>query len=84
MIKATDTIIVRNSANGTAIQTPTTSNNCGSISNATDIKTNVLNVEITADTFPFDSAVKVADANILNPQNKKLIGKIRKPCRDIL
>lgn len=51
MIKATDTIIVRNSANGTAIQTPTTSNNCGSISNATDIKTNVRNVEITADTL---------------------------------
>lgn len=36
-----------------------------------------------ADTFPLDIAVNVADANILNPQNKKLIGKIRKPCRAI-
>lgn len=78
-----DTNIVSSSANGTAIHTPTTSKNCGSISKATEIKTNVLKVEMIADTFPLDKAVNVAEANMFKPQNKKLIGKIRKPCRAI-
>ena len=75
-----DTNIVSSSASGTAIHIPMTPKYCGSISNATEIKTNVLRVEIIADTFPFDRAVNVADANILKPQNKKLMGKIKKPC----
>ena len=33
-----------------------------------------------ADTFPFDKAVNMAEAKILKPQNKKLIGKIKNPC----
>ena len=80
MIKPSDTNIVSSSANGTAIHIPKTSKNCGSISSATEIKTNVRNVDIIADTFPLDKAVNVAEANILKPQNKKLIGKIRNPC----
>lgn len=72
--------MVSSSANGTEIQTPTTSKNCGSISKPREIKTNVLKVEIIANTFPLDRAVNAAEANIFKPQHKKLIGNIRKPC----
>lgn len=72
--------MVSSSASGTAIHIPTTSKKCGSVSNAVQIKINVRSAEITADTFPFDKAVNAAEANILKPQNKKLIEKIKKPC----
>ncbi|MEG0736636.1 MAG: hypothetical protein RR441_07190 [Longicatena sp.] len=67
------------SASGTASQIPKTPYIVGSTSNAMEIKTNVLSDDIIADTIPLDSAVKVADAKILMPQNRKLIGKIRNP-----
>lgn len=82
-MKANETNKVSSSANGTAIHTPITSKNCGSISKAREINTNVRKIEMIADTFPLDKAVNVADANMLTPQNKKLVGKIRKPCRAI-
>lgn len=82
-IKASDTNTVSNSASGTAIHTPTTSKNCGSISKAREINTNVRKVEMIADTFPLDRAVNVVEANTFKPQNKKLNGKIKKPCRAI-
>lgn len=35
--------------------------------------------ESAADTFPFESAVNIADVKILNPQNRKLYEKIENP-----
>ena len=32
-----------------------------------------------SDTFPFDSAVNMAEVNMLKPQNRKLNAKIEKP-----
>ena len=71
--------MVINSDNGTASQTPFTPNSMGRVSNPIVIKQNVLKKEIIAETFPLDKAVKIAEEKILNPQNKKLIGKIKNP-----
>ncbi len=40
---------------------------------------NVRKNERTADTFPFDKAVNIADVKMLNPQNRKLYEKVVKP-----
>ena len=40
---------------------------------------NVLKNEINADIFPLDSAVKIADENILKPEKRKLNANIRNP-----
>ena len=40
---------------------------------------NVRKKERTADTFPFDKAVNIAEVKLFNPQNKKLYEKIAKP-----
>ncbi len=49
------------------------------ISSPVDTKPNVLNKDKTADTFPFDRAVNIAEVKIFNPQNKKLYANIEKP-----
>ena len=40
---------------------------------------NVRKKERTADTFPFDNAVNIADVKLFKPQNRKLYEKIVKP-----
>ena len=40
---------------------------------------NVRKKERTADTFPFDKAVNIAEAKLFKPQNRKLYEKIVKP-----
>lgn len=43
------------------------------------IKPKVRRKDISADTFPFDSAVNKAEVKILHPENRKLKLKIGKP-----
>ncbi len=40
---------------------------------------NVRKKERTADTFPFDNAVNIAEVKLFKPQNRKLYEKIAKP-----
>ena len=75
--------MVKNSAAGTASHTPVTPINSGSISKSGVISPNVRKKDNTADSFPFDSAVKAAEVKIFSPQNRKLNGKIRNPFRAI-
>ena len=71
--------MVNNSDKGTAIHTPSTSNNKGNSNNAITKNTNVLKKDRMADTLPFEKAVKKLDAKMFNPVNKKLNEKIEKP-----
>ena len=64
---------VRNSATGMAIQAPLIPKIRGRINNEITIKTNVLQKEISADTFPLDSAVKNPEDVIFMPLNRKLM-----------
>lgn len=67
------------SATGMANQTPVTLRIFGNIQSETVINPNVLKNEITAETFPFDSAVKNAEEKILHPENRKPKTKIENP-----
>ncbi len=78
------TIIDRNSANGTAIQIPFTPLINGSNNNPDNTNINVRSNEIIAETFPFDSAVNNIEQKMFNPMNKKLIQNIRNPSIDML
>lgn len=73
------TIIVINSAAGTASHTPKMPIQFGRSHNNIKIKPKVRKKDKIADNFPLDKAVKAAETKILNPQNKKLKGKIRNP-----
>ncbi len=67
------------SAIGTANHTPFVPQISGSVKRHVVTKPNVLRKESTVDIFPFDKAVNIEDANIFNPQNKKLQENILKP-----
>lgn len=56
-----------------AIQAPLIPKIRGRINNEITIKTNVLQKEISADTFPLDSAVKNPEDVIFMPLNRKLM-----------
>ena len=77
------TITVKNSASGTASQTPTTPKSFGSVSKNTVISPKVRRNDSIADDFPLDNAVKAAETKIFHPQNRKLTEKIEKPSRAI-
>ncbi len=62
-----------------AIQAPLIPKICGRINNEITIKTNVLQKEISADTFPLDSAVKNPEDVIFMPLNRKLMANSRNP-----
>ena len=70
---------VRNSATGMAIQAPLIPKIRGRINNEITIKTNVLQKEISADTFPLDNAVKNPEDVIFMPLNRKLMANSRNP-----
>lgn len=72
--------MVSSSASGTAIHKPIMPQMIGSTSSAAVIKTRVRSTEILADILPSDKAVNIAEAKILKPQNRKLMGKIQNPC----
>ena len=74
-----DKINVRNSAAGTASQTPVIPRKYGNVTRQITRKKSVLENEIIADTFPFDNAVKISDEMMLIPLNKKFNAKIRNP-----
>ena len=75
--------MVMNSAIGTASHTPVTPKTFGNVSNKTVINPNVRRKDKTADSFPFDNVVNVAEVKIFSPQNRKLKGKIKNPFRAI-
>ncbi len=75
--------MVISSAIGTASHTPVTPQIFGNVSNSTVISPKVRRNDKTADSFPFDNAVNVAEVKIFNPQNRKLKGKIKNPFRAI-
>ena len=72
------------SANGTASQTPSTPHISGNIDKNKNMNKNVLKNDMSADTFPFDKAVNIAEEKILKPHNKKEYMKIRSPLYVIL
>lgn len=67
------------SAAGTASHTPVIPQIGGSSRIPTASRPNVRKKESTADTFPFDNAVNIAEVKLFKPQNKKLYEKIVKP-----
>ena len=71
--------MVRNSAAGTAIQTPVIPRTGGSVKRQIAVNTNVLAKEIMADIVPLESAVKMPEDVILIPLNKKATANILKP-----
>ena len=74
-----DRINVRNSAAGTASQTPVIPRKYGKVTRQITRKKSVLENEIIAETFPFDNAVKIPDEMMLIPLNKKFTAKMRNP-----
>ena len=62
-----------------AIQAPLIPKIRGRINNEITIKTNVLQKEISADTFPLDSAVKNPEDVIFMPLNRKLMANSLNP-----
>ena len=62
-----------------AIQAPLIPKIRGRINNEITIKTNVLQKEISADTFPLDNAVKKPEDVIFMPLNRKLMANSRNP-----
>lgn len=67
------------SATGTASHTPVIPQRRGSDRMPTASRPKVRKKERTADTFPFDSAVNIAEVKLFKPQNRKLYEKIVKP-----
>lgn len=72
-------ISVSSSAIGIASHTPITFKNFGRTKSEVVISPNVRKKDIAADTFPFDSAVNIAEVKILPPENRKLNEKTVKP-----
>lgn len=70
---------IANACTGVAIQAPLIPKIRGRINNEITIKTNVLQKEISADTFPLDSAVKNPEDVIFMPLNRKLMENSRNP-----
>ena len=67
------------SAAGTASHTPVISQIQGSNRMPPASRPDVRKEERTADTFPFDNAVNIADVKLFKPQNRKLYEKMVKP-----
>ena len=76
---AADSARAISSAAGVASQTPFTPKNLGSTIIATIMNTNDLENASTAETTPFDNAVNVPLANILNPMNRSAMVHTRFP-----
>lgn len=74
-----DTTDMIASAKGTASHTPFIPKIRGSKRMWPASRTKVRRNERTADTFPLDRAVKLAEVKMFRPQNRKLKEKIRKP-----
>ena len=67
------------SATGTASHTPVIPQMRGSSRMPPVSRPNVRRNERTADSFPFDRAVNIADVKLFKPQNRKLYEKIANP-----
>ena len=74
-----DTTNIIPSAAGTASHTPVIPQMRGSSTIPPASRPNVRKRERTADTFPFDNAVNIAEVKLFKPQNRKLYEKIVKP-----
>lgn len=74
----------KNSASGTASQTPVFPNIVGRIRTAPTINKNVLENDIIADVLPSEKAVNIAEEKIPNPINTKLREYMENPYRVIL
>lgn len=72
-MKNKETINASISAVGIASHIPSTPINKGRSIIAPDIKTNVLINDIIAETLPFERAVNIAEAKMLNPENKNVM-----------
>ena len=68
--KYIETIIARNSANGTDNHTPFTPKTNGNVKTEITTKTKVLKNDITAEILPFEKAVNNEELNKFNPMNK--------------
>lgn len=75
--------MVISSAIGTASHTPVTPKIFGNVKSSTVISPKVRRKDKIADSFPFETAVNMAEVKIFSPQNRKLKGKIKNPFRAI-
>jgi len=73
-----------NSDAGTINQIPVELKRSGNTNAPTIKNTNVLRKEISAEIFPFENAVNIAEAKIFTPVNTKHIENHLKPSRAIL
>lgn len=67
------------SAMGTAIHTPSIPSRRGRSKMQSGTSPNVRRKDTSADSLPFDSAVKAAEAKVLSPENRKLVENIARP-----